>query len=162
MILFKLTAITMSAPSALHRETGTGFTSAPSGIYVNENLREIPANHWTVSESGLWYLTGANSPGTAELARIAETRDPLVNQTSRPVLTGKYTWGIWNTWDLLPLHQIVYEAFRFRNLWLQQVQAISQWLCHHWWNLRHFFSAMLSQQAQVRHEKKQTICQIGN
>ena len=45
MILFKLTAITMSAPSALHRETGTGFTSAPSGIYVNENLREIPANH---------------------------------------------------------------------------------------------------------------------
>ncbi len=61
------TAITTSAPSARHSDTGTGLTRPPS-------TSRRPSR-----------ITGANTPGMAMEARTASITLPSRSQTSRPV-----------------------------------------------------------------------------
>ena len=61
------TAITMSAPSARHSDTGTGFTTPPS-------ISQRP-----------WCQVGENSPGTPLEARTAVMNGPSRSQISSPV-----------------------------------------------------------------------------
>ena len=64
---FKLTAITTSAPSARHTDTGTGFTKPPSTSHSPP------------------IFTGGKMPGNAAEARTASSNDPFCSHCSRPV-----------------------------------------------------------------------------
>ena len=64
---FRSTAITMSAPSARHSDTGTGLTRPPS------------------TSRRPWCTAGVNTPGSAIEARTAPITGPERSHTSRPL-----------------------------------------------------------------------------